>query len=77
VALTHRLKDAMKGTALENIKYAGLHIFRRTYGMVLLEKGVDVTTAAELMRHDPVMLLKEYTRSREDLKRDAIKKAFG
>jgi integrase len=77
VALTHRIKRAMKGTALEGLPYAGLHIFRRTYGMILLEAGVDVVTAAELMRHDPSMLMKEYARSREDLKRDAIKKAFG
>jgi integrase len=77
VALTHRVKRAMKGTALEHMPYTGLHVFRRTYGMILLESGVDVVTAAELMRHDPAMLLKEYTRSREDLKRDAIRKAFG
>jgi len=77
VALTHRLKDAMRGTSIGKVPYAGLHTFRRTYGMILLEKGVDVATAAELMRHDPAMLLKEYARSREDLKVDAIKKAFG
>lgn len=77
VALTHRLKDAMKGTKIGEVPYSGLHTFRRTYGMILLEAGVDVATAADLMRHDPSMLLKEYARSREDLKLSAIEKAFG
>lgn len=42
---------------------------------ILREAGVR--TAAELMRHDPGMLLKEYARSNEDLKREAVAKAFG
>ncbi len=76
-ALTKRLKKAMVGTQIEKVPYAGLHVLRRTYGMILLEKGVEVVTAAELMRHDPTMLLKEYTRSRMDLKTAAINMVFG
>jgi integrase len=59
------------------VPHAGPHALRRTYGMTLLEAGVDVVTAAELMRHDPKMLLDEYARSREDLKADAVQRAFG
>ena len=76
-ALTKRLRKAMIGTQIEKVPYAGLHTLRRTYGMILLEKGVEVVTAAELMRHDPTMLLKEYTRSRMDLKTAAINMVFG
>jgi integrase len=58
------------------VPYGGPHALRRTFGMTLIESGVDVVTAAELMRHDPTMLLREYTESRVDLKRAAMKKAF-
>jgi len=54
----------------------GLHDLRATFGMNLLTAGVDVRTAAELMRHDPAMLLRVYTRSRRDLKREAMKVAM-
>lgn len=62
-----------KGTKFEKV---GLHDLRATFGTMLLEQGIDVRTAAELMRHDPTMLLKTYTRSRRDLKRNAIKVAY-
>lgn len=55
----------------------GPHALRRTYGMTLLEAGVDVVTAADLMRHDPAMLLQEYARTRTDLKREAVRRTFG
>jgi len=55
----------------------GPHALRRTGGMELLESGVDVVTAAEIMRHDPQMLLAEYARSRRDLKIAAIQKVHG
>lgn len=54
-----------------------LHDLRHTYGMRLLEMGVDLRTAAEMMRHDPAMLARVYARSRRDLKREAVRKAFG
>lgn len=76
-SLTRMLKDFAKGTILEHVPNMGPHALRRTYGMTLLEMGVDVVTAADLMRHDAQVLLKEYARTREDLKREAVEKAFG
>lgn len=55
------------------LKGVGLHDLRRTFGMRLLESGVDIRTAAELMRHDPTMLMKLYAKSRRDLKIIAMK----
>ena len=71
------MRRLVKGTALEEVPYMGWHTLRRTYGMDLLEAGVDVVTAADAMRHDPAMLLAEYARSREDLKAAAALRAFG
>ena len=59
------------------VPYGGPHTLRRSYGMALLEAGVDIVTAAELMRHDPATLLAEYARSRRDLKTSAIERTFG
>ena len=55
----------------------GLHDLRRSFGMTIMEKGTDARTAAEMMRHDPKMLLDLYSRSRRDLKSKAIDRAFG
>jgi integrase len=55
---------------------AGFQALRRTYGTWLLELGVDVRTAAELMRHDPSMLMRQYARSRRELMRDAQGRLF-
>jgi len=63
-----------KGTAYEGMT---LHDLRSTFGMLMLEKGVDVRTAAELMGHSPAMLARIYARSRKDLKRDALARVFG
>jgi integrase len=74
------LTDAIKQMAKDagvSVPYIGPHAFRRTYGMTLLEAGVDIVTAAELMRHDPMVLAKEYAQTRKDLKTDAVKRAFG
>lgn len=59
------------------VPYGGPHALRRTYGMILLESGVDVVTTAGLMRHSPEVLLREYARTREDLKLSAVERAFG
>lgn len=69
-------------TVAEVAKRAGLgrvtpHDLRHTAAMALLESGVDVVTAAEILRHDPVMLAKVYAKSRRDLKREALKKMLG
>lgn len=51
-----------------------LHDLRATFGMRLLEAGVDIRTAAEMMRHSPEMLVKIYARSRRDLKKEAMQR---
>lgn len=74
--LTGWFTELKKGTPLELVPYMGAHAMRRTFGMMLLESGADVVTAAATMRHDPKMLLDEYARSRTDLMQDAVRKAF-
>lgn len=74
--LTNLVSEFMKDAGL-NVPYQGLHALRRTYGMMMLEQGVDVVTAAKAMRHDPAMLLKEYARSRNDLTIAAVNLTFG
>jgi integrase/recombinase XerD len=66
--LDDRWRRFIKGKVYEG---TGLHDLRATFGMTLLESGVDVRTASEMLRHDATMLLKVYTRSRRDLKRSA------
>mgnify|MGYP007100076016 CR=1 FL=1 len=74
--LTNLVAEFMKDAGL-TVPYQGLHALRRTYGMMMLEQGVDVVTAAKAMRHDPAMLLKEYARSRNDLTIAAVNLTFG
>jgi integrase len=74
--LTNAIKRVTAAAGIHGIPFMGPHALRRTYGMTLLEAGVDIVTAAELMRHDPMMLAKEYAQTRQDLKRDAVKRAF-
>jgi len=76
-SLTNAIEALIKGTVLEEIPYMGLHAFRRTFGMTLLETGTDVVTAATAMRHDPKMLMEEYARTRRDLMTSAVDRAFG
>lgn len=75
--LSRMIKAFAAGTILERIPRMGAHALRRTFGMMLLESGVDIRTAAELMRHDPAMLMRDYARSRDDLKIEAMERAFG
>jgi integrase/recombinase XerC len=63
----------VKGTAFEGMT---LHDLRSSFGMLLLEKGVDVRTASEILGHSPAMLAKIYARSRKDLKAEALAKVF-
>lgn len=72
-----RVVKKVLARAKVTVPHGGPHALRRTYGMMLLEAGVDVVTAAECMRHDPAILMREYARSRTDLKREAVIKAFG
>jgi integrase len=63
---------ALQGTAYEGLTPYDL---RHTFAMRLLEEGVDVQTAAELMRNTTEVFLRRYVRSRESLKREAVRKA--
>ena len=74
--LSNALRYAIKDTILVKVPRMGSHAMRRTYGMMLLESGADVVTSAQSMRHDPVMLLKEYAKSRRDLMTSAVQNAF-
>ena len=74
--LSNTIAELIKGTKLVNVPHMGLHALRRTYGMMLLESGTDVVTAAKAMRHDPSMLLNEYSRSRPDLMKAAVLTTF-
>lgn len=74
--LSEFVSALIKGTTLANVPHMGLHALRRTYGMMLLESGADVVTAAKAMRHDPSMLLNEYARSRPDLMKKAVLTSF-
>jgi len=60
-----------------NVPHMGPHAFRRTGGMEMLEKGVDIRTASEQLGHDWRMLVEEYSRSRQDLKVAAMEKVYG
>lgn len=72
--LSRSLRTFTEGTKWEHLTF---HDFRRTFSMSLLELGVDVKTASDITRHDPKVLLKEYTQSRRDLKQEAMKKLNG
>lgn len=69
--LSRSLRNATEGTKFEKITF---HDLRRTFAMSLLELGVDVRTASDITRHDPKVLLNEYTKSRRDLKLEAMQK---
>ncbi len=62
----------------ESTVFAGLtlHDLRSTCGTLLLEGGVDVRTASEILGHSPAMLSKVYARSRKELKQAAMTKIF-
>jgi len=64
-------RKAIAGTAFEGLD---LHELRATAGMAYLVAGVDVRTAAEILGHDPSVLLREYARSSSALKVAARKK---
>jgi len=81
--------ETSKGTALEpgNIRrsFAGMvkgtkfqgmkpYDLRHTFAQRLLDEGVDVKTAAELMRHSVEVFLARYVRSDRARKMEAIKK---
>jgi integrase len=76
IGLSNALRYALQDTPLAKVPRMGSHAMRRTYGMMLLESGADVVTSAQSMRHDPVMLMREYARSRRDLMETAVKNAF-
>lgn len=71
--LNQWMQRQLKGTKFEKVR---LHDLRRTCAMMLLESGADVRTSAEILRNGPEMLSRIYARSRRDLKRAAMKRAY-
>lgn len=71
--LSRSFRKIIAGTPFEKMS---LHDLRSTFGMLLLESGADVRTAAEITGHSPSMLAKAYARSRRSLKIDAVIRAF-
>jgi len=61
----------VKGTKSEGMKPYDL---RHAFAQRLLDEGVDVKTAAELMRHSVEVFLARYVRSDRARKMEAIKK---
>lgn len=72
--LSRSFRKIVAGTPYKDMS---MHDLRSTFGMLLLETGTDVRTAAELTGHSPSMLAKAYARSRKSLKIEAVQRAFG
>lgn len=67
-------RPAVEGTEFHGLKPYDL---RSTAGTLMLQAGVDIRTAAEIMGHSPEMLARVYARSRNSVKVDAIRKVWG
>jgi site-specific recombinase XerD len=61
----------VRGTKFEGMKPYDL---RHTFAQRLLDEGVDVKTAAEMMRHSVEVFLARYVRSDRARKMEAIKR---
>jgi len=54
---------------LAGVKYRGLHAFRRTFGITLYRKGVDIYSISRLLGHSSVEVTKRYLAvTNDDLK---------
>lgn len=63
--------ETVKGTPYADVTP---HDLRSSFGMLLLEAGADVRTAAEILGHSPAVLARIYARSRKEVKVDALAK---
>ncbi len=57
-----------------NIPHKKFHSIRHTYGSMLLQKGVDIQTVAELMGHTAISITQLYMHSELKLKKTSINK---
>lgn len=57
-----------------NISHKKFHSIRHTYGSMLLQKGVDIETVAELMGHTAISITQIYIHSETKLKIKSVNK---
>ena len=57
-----------------NIPHKKFHSIRHTYGSMLLQKGVDIETVAELMGHNAISITQTYMHSETKLKSKSVNK---
>lgn len=57
-----------------NIPHKKFHSIRHTYGSILLQKGVDIETVAELMGHTAISITQIYMHSENKLKSKSVNK---
>lgn len=57
-----------------NIPHKKFHAIRHTYGSMLLQKGVDIETVAELMGHSAITITEIYMHSEKKIKSKSVNK---
>lgn len=57
-----------------NIPHKKFHSIRHTYGSMLLQKGVDIETVAELMGHSAITITEIYMHSEQKIKSKSVNK---
>ena len=57
-----------------NISHKKFHSIRHTYGSMLLQKGVDIETVAELMGHTAISITQIYMHSETKIKSKSVNK---
>lgn len=57
-----------------NIPHKKFHSIRHTYGSLLLQKGVDIETVAELMGHSAITITQIYMHSTKEIKTKQVNK---
>ena len=57
-----------------DIPHKKFHSIRHTYGSMLLQKGVDIETVAELMGHTAISITQMYMHSETKIKSKSVNK---
>lgn len=57
-----------------NIPHKKFHSIRHTFGSILLQKGVDIETVAELMGHTAISITQMYMHSEAKIKSNSVNK---